>query len=519
MNLPHEKENRDVIPNWRSFKITSDLGELSKFSYKPDLIFDLEALKLDWKNNKTIGVAADLLNAYFISNKKLDSVIIEASEFITFSSKPPKLLHQLSSRINSKSREIVHDTQIIFEGKKNDLISKIRFLIENTARRQISFYKELVKNDPRNPINWVELSRLYSIEGNKIKSEKCIINALHLAPNNRYVLRCATRLFIENEKPEMAIYYLRKSSQVAVDPWITSAHIAVSSYLEKYSPFIKNAFKQRESNKFTNFDLTELNSSLGTLELSNGTFKKARSLFNDSLKLPNDNSLAQFQFVLNQDKRLSSVVNSNSYNVKNNFEALALKYRDEGEWDKSLDNALQWFLDVPYSADPAVFSSYILCTVFGDYDTAVEVCLLALRINPSDPTLTNNLVYSLLNLNRISEAEKYLAQLNHTLKESVDSINIESKITAIATNALYLIKINNIEEGLNLYKEAITLAKKTKMNYCVLSAKLNMAKELKNTTSPIFNEMEKEILKLNLSDYKDLSEFRKRNFPSKISIN
>ncbi len=516
MNLPHEKENRDVIPNWRTFKTTSDLGELSKLNSKPEIIFNLDALKLDWINDKSIGVAADLLNAHFISNQKADDIILEASEFINLSSKPSKLLVKLTNSVNKIEKEIRKEIQDNTEDKKNILISQIKFLIENTARNQIGIYKRLTSSNPRNPINWVELSRLYSIEGNKNKSEKCILNALYLAPNNRYVLRCATRLFIENEKPEMAIYYLRKSTHTALDPWLTSAHIAVSSHLEKFSPFIKNALKQRDSRKFTTFDLTELNSSLGTLELGNGSLKKAKTFFNDSLKYPNDNSLAQFQFILNQDKRLNGIDNSNSVNVKNNFEALALKYKEEGNWNKSLENSLKWFLDVPYSADPAVFSSYLLCTVVGDFETAITVCELALKINPSDATLINNLIYSLLQLNKFNEAEKYLQIFNFYFKENPNSFNKESAITAVATNALFQIKSNEVDDGIKLYNEAINMAKKANLNYCVLAAKLNMAKELKQIKHPDSAEKEKEILKLKLEEHKDLEEFRKRNFPITI---
>ena len=512
MNLPHEKENRDVIPNWRSFKTTSDLGELSKLNNKPDIIFNLDSLKLDWENEKSIGVAADLLNVHFISNQKADRIILEASKFINSSSKPSKLLVKLCKSVIKIEDTIKNETQEDTTDKKKFLVSQIKFLIENTARNHIGIYKKLTIQNSRNPINWVELSRLYSIEGNKNKSEKCILNALYLAPNNRYVLRCATRLFIENEKPEMAIYYLRKSISTAIDPWLTSAHLAVSSYLEKFSPFMKNALKLKDSNKFTNFDLTELNSSLGTIELNNGSLKKAKTFFNDSLKLPNDNSLAQFQFILNQDIRLNGIVNGNSNNVKNNFEALALKYRDEGNWDKSLENSLRWFLDVPYSADPAVFSSYLLCTVIGDFETAATLCELALKINPSDTTLFNNLIYSLLNLDRINEAEKYLQIFNFYFKENPNSFNKESAITALATNALFLIKINEIEEGIKLYNESISMAKKANINYYVLAAKLNMAKELKQIKHPESAEKEKEILTLKLEKYKDLEEFRKRYF-------
>jgi tetratricopeptide (TPR) repeat protein len=516
MNLTHEKDSRDVIPVWRNFSTTSSLGELSKLNNKQEVFFNLEELKQDWEIQKSIGVAADLINAHFISNHDVDETILQVVRFIKNSSKPPKLLLKLSNSIEKIEeyhlKEIKDEERDVIE----KLMSQIKFLIESTARYQISIYKKLTLDNPRNPINWVELSRLYTIEGNRTKSEKCILNALHLSPNNRYVLRCATRLFIENEKPEKAIYYLRNSSNIALDPWLTSAHIAVSSSINKFSPFLKNGIKQRESNKFTNFDLTELNSSLGTLELSNGNLKKAKAFFNDSLKLPNDNSLAQFQFNLNQDKRLSGILNSNITNVKNNYEALALKYRDEGNWNSAVENSLKWFLDVPYSAEPAVFSSYLLCTAIGDFETASKVCELALKTNPTDTTLYNNLIFSYLQLDKIQEAEKFLQILNLYIKFNHKTINRESSITALGTNALYFIKIGKLEEGVKLYKEAINQAKKASIKYYILAGKLNMTKELKQIKHPDTEEMIKEVLTLKLEDFKDLQEFRKRNFSTNL---
>lgn len=512
MNLIREKDNREVIPNWRNFNTTSNLGELSKLSNKPEIIFNLNELKNDWENKKTIGVAADLINAHFISNSKIDETILEVIKFINKSSKPSKLLLKLSNSLNTIEEVEEHEYINDKKDANLNLVSQIKFLIESTARHHINIYKRLAIDNPKNPINWVELSRLYSIEGNKKKSETCILNALYLAPDNRYVLRCATRFFIENDMSEKAIYYLRKSTNTALDPWLTSAHIAVSSSLNKFSPFLKNAIKQRESDKFTSFDLSELNSSLGTLELSTGNLKKAKVFFNDSLKLPNDNSLAQFQFILNYDKRLSTISNNNIKNVKNNFEALALKYRDEENWTSAVENGLRWFLDVPYSAEPAVFTSYLLCTTIGDFETAAKVCDLALKINP-EPTLYNNLAFSLLQLNKVEEAEKYLQILNYYIRSNPDSIQKESVITALGTNALYFIKINEIDEGIRLYNEAIDSAKKANLKYYELAGKLYYARELNLIKHPSSSEKVKEVLTLDLDKFKDLEEFRRKNFP------
>ncbi|KFF73701.1 hypothetical protein HX13_17940 [Chryseobacterium sp. P1-3] len=116
-------------------------------------------------------------------------------------------------------------------------------------------------------------------------------------------------------------------------------------------------------------------------------------------------------------------------------------------------------------------------------------------------------------MDRIDEAEKFLQILNFYVNDNSKSINKETAITALGTNALYLIKINEVDEGIKLYNEAINMAKKSNINYYVLAGKLNMAKELKQLKHPDSEEKEKEVLSLKLENYKDLEEFRRRNFP------
>ena len=512
MNLPHEQENRDVIPIWRNFCITSELGELSHLNTTPPIKFDLSALKTDWDNFKSIGTAADLVNAHFISDQEISPKILEAVHYINNYSNTSDLLLKLTGDLCKKSTDSNtedNNTDIV---NRHTLVSQLKYIIENDVRSQIKNFKKLTIRDPKNAINWVELARLYSIEGNKYKAERNILNALFLAPDNRFVLRSASRLFIEIDDPEKSLYFLRKSKHTGIDPWLTSAHIAVSSYTQKFSPFIKNALKQRESKSFTHFDLTELNSSLGTLELSNGNFKKSKPFFNDSLKYPNDNSLAQFQFILNQDSRLSNIIQPLNSDVKNNYEALALKNKEEGNWDKAVENALKWFIDIPYSTEPAVLASYILCTVIADFEMAVEICELSLKTNPKETGILNNLTYSLLQLNRIDEAKKYLDIMNSHIKLKENSLTKEASLTFIATNALYLIKIGNIDDGILMYQEAIMIAKKEGLKYYLLAGQLNLAKELEKINHYDSKQLIDKVLKFNLEDHKDLQAFRQFNF-------
>lgn len=515
MNLPNELDTREVIPNWRDFNTTIELGELSRKSSQNSLFFDLESLKNDFISNKSIGTAADLINAQYIINSEVDEIISDAIKYINNSDNASKSLLEITNKVVN----IEQDKELLKEPTdvKKFLIYQITQLIDNQTRHQISLLKKKIIQEPKNPINWVELARLYSIEGNVLKSERAISNALYLAPNNRFVLRAATRLFIENSVPDKAIYYLRKSTLIKVDPWLTSAHLAVSSHINKFSPFIKNGIQQVSSNKFSSFDLTELNSSLGTIELNNGNLKKAKEFFNNSIKTPNDNSLAQVHFVIKNNKSLNSLSPKNM-NVKNAFEALAIKYQQNGEWDKALENCLYWFLDVPYSSEPSSLGSYIACTVLEDFETSINLCELALKSNPNDTLILNNLVYSYLQVNRLADAEKMMKSIEFNIKENPDSLTKESGITYLATKALYLLKKKHLEKGIELYNEAIELSKKIPNKYYYYAAVLNLAKELKNINHAQAEMLFKEVISFNLDDFKDLQVFRNRHFPLTLKL-
>ena len=64
-----------------------------------------------------------------------------------------------------------------------------------------------------NPIVWVELARLYIMHDQVEKAERALLTALHLAPDNRFVLRSATRFFIHTDQFEKNFMNLQLKNQ------------------------------------------------------------------------------------------------------------------------------------------------------------------------------------------------------------------------------------------------------------------------------------------------------------------
>lgn len=474
MTNVYELKNRLLVPNWRDFKRTTKLGELGLLSEEKLVKIDNSIILYDWNNNKNIGVAADLINNAFISNDLFSKELSEAITFVEANKKDASdPLLSLISKIKSDINPKLDDSNKILE-KNIDSIEEFKsYLDERIFNKIINKTKKLTINQTSNSINWIELARLYTIKNQIDKADKCISVALHLSPNNRFVLRSAVRFFIHTSQEEKAIFYLKNATTIKDDPWLISAHIASSRLIGRYSPFIKIGERLISSSKYSDFDLTELSSSLGTIELENGSFKKSKPLLDLSLKKPNDNSLAQFEWLSKKDNRL--YFNSDSFqSVKNPFEAFAYENFQKGNFNESFYNCINWYLDVPYSKRPLVFGSFI-AALLEDYDASIIMCLAGLRLNSNEISFLNNIIYALCLKNETAEIPKYLKLLERNNTIELDN---EERVTLQATLGLYYLRIKDVAQGKSLYNISIENAKKLKNEYYYNLAIINFTREL-----------------------------------------
>ena len=275
MALIYEIENRQVIPNWRDFKRTTAIGELeTNWNRIKTSHLNLSRPIQDWKQNKTIGTAADLVSSAFISSDFQSTEVKEAISFILNNKDhASQTLLDLANRVNGVKQE--HPNQNKLLELDLDSVDDIQNLVNNDRIfKYMGIVKRRAYSELKNPIQWVELSRLYSMFNHEDKAEQAMVIAINLAPNNRYVVRSATRLFIHIHKYEKALYYLKKSQLLKGDPWVISAHIATSDLMNRYSPHLKKGIELIDSKNFSDYDLTELSSAICTFEYHNGTAKK-----------------------------------------------------------------------------------------------------------------------------------------------------------------------------------------------------------------------------------------------------
>lgn len=470
-----EHKDRRVIPNWRSFGKTTTLGELNSFQIQSAFAqqeTSIDEYIIDWKLNKTVIHAADLLSAALVNNKRDDKSVIDAAHFI-LGNRERATLSQISlanSILNkTEEKDLSERFNEVTLDKLPNLINPEPIIIK------IRETKKLLRHYPTNAILYVELSRYYSILGQEFNSIRAMKSALHLAPNNRFVLRCATRLFAhynteENEHLDYIHNFLRKSPMTLIDPWLASAEISIATIRNRTSKFIKKGIELVNSKNISPFNFTELASSIGTVELLYGGTKKSREFFNKALISPNDNSLAQIEWASTKDNSLD--INPSLFGVKMNFEALALDNFQNKNYETALDNAAKWFIDMPFSKRPIMFGSNLASTILKDQQKSISFLNAGLISHPNDPQLINNLAYALALDDKPKEAFEQLNKIRN--EEDYDDV---TQICLSATRGLAYFRSGFADIGRQLYIDAIEQTKQIKNKELNWIAILNYARE------------------------------------------
>jgi tetratricopeptide (TPR) repeat protein len=465
-----EKKGRNLIPNWRSFSTTITLGELDSASIstivKPNL--SIEDYIVDFHKNETIPFAADLVSASIVNGFTDNEDVKKAAKFIL------NRQNQVTQSQYDISKKILSPIESSIECPIDNITSKEleSCLPEQEYRLKIQRLKKSVIDFQYNSIAWVELSRCYSILGQKKQAIKSMKIAVQLAPENRFVLRCAVRLFSHYEELDLAHDILRKKNVTNFDPWLMSAEISVANLRGRNSKFIKRGIELVYSKDLSPFSITELASSIGTVELSSGNNKKSIKMFNKSLIAPNDNSLAQIEWILNNKDK--SLINKERINIqpKHSFEAKAISNFHDKKLIDALNNTCQWFCDMPFSKRPVIMGSSI-ADILDDRKLSIDFLKLGLMSHSNDGQMLNNIAYYLALEDKTKDALDYLEKAR---KQGIEKSEA-TDICITATQGLIYFRENKYEAGRKEYLKAIEQTKLGKNESLNRIAILNYARE------------------------------------------
>jgi Tfp pilus assembly protein PilF len=262
---------------------------------------------------------------------------------------------------------------------------------------------------PRDPLAWVELALYQVALGHADAADRSMRTALGLAPHNRHVLRSAARLLLHRNAPDEAHTLIARSPVTKSDPWLLASEISLAEVAHRSPLFYKIASRMLDDGSSSPRQLTELAGAVATEELLNGSRKKSRRAFSQSMLDPTGSALAQGEWATMQlgaefapMSRLESTPEAS--------EALAFHFHRLGRYRDVAAFCWEWGQSDLFSIRPYEFGSSA-AGLAEDYEAALELAKRGLKLRPKSMGLLNSMVFSLGSLGRVEEAQDYLDKI------------------------------------------------------------------------------------------------------------
>ncbi len=426
-----ESAPRRVVPRWRSSWVTATTPEA--------------------KSNKS-GAAVDLTSALRLAEKEFraDSSVPIASElmFVAVQAKDYKLAqdaaHSILARKNEiKASSLIRSAERVLSGDMSSLPN-----VKNGDFIQAG--RKLLLQNYNNPILLMDVAHALTANGQQKSAERFIRSALHLAPNNRFILRSAVRYYLHIGLKDYAHTLLIKSPLLGGDPWIQASEIAVSSVLGKTSKFVKGIDRLLQDAPVLAINHSELGSAIATVHMNSGSDKRAKKLFAKSLINPNENTVAQAEWAA---RRLGLVVSEKALQVPLSFEANSTHSYRSLEIEHSIEQAMYWMDDEPFASRPIGWLGY-LHSINDDFEKAAEYHQRVIQLESAPSTVDLlNLNFSRIECGAFEDATAQLVELSRASDVGKHSAHLFANAGALSYAT------GDIEGGRELYQRAIDAAK------------------------------------------------------------
>ena len=439
MSGTFDDSNRQTIPRCLDYTTACALGLLritrvSGIDIKSR--FPKSRVIEKWQENPNIYTATDLLAEALILKDYKSKYAIEAADYILENSETTDMvINELASHFLEQP-----ETPNIQSSKTSD--PDIIYPLIGALKQAVRFYD-------KNPIAWCDMALYYATLAQIDKARRAMQIALHLAPNNRFILRSASGCFNHLGEPDRAISILRHSPLHLFDPWITSADIAIAESAGLSTKSINKAKDLANDHNLTHFSRSELAVSIGTKEMKSGALRRAKTLMHQGIIDPTENALAQAEWMATQlGTNINNFVKLGE-KVPASFEANARHFYYTEKFEKSLDSAENWCAYQPLSPVPYIFSSYISSVCLDNDEESVRILEGALKLNKNNPIYMNNYICSLARTGNIEDAIENFRTIN------LNNLSNDEKYTFLSTQGLIYFRTNNPDMGRKLYLQAI----------------------------------------------------------------
>ena len=447
MNGSAPDKNRRLLPRWRTLLESERLGEL-QFSKKvksqsiaPESRDQLDILISEWRKEQSIENATELVSTGIVVGTKNE--VRDAAKLLL------DVNTEVAPALVRTSKFLLGEAVEHKGGLSVGDFSRLQSIEQ--VYQEISGLKIWVRATPYDAISWIELARLYTVLGQVDSASKCVQIAINLAPNNRFVLRAASRFFVHTGEVGRSLHIIRKSNAIAGDPWLQAAEISLSDAVGTSSRYLKKGINAILNETWAPRHTAELCGAAATILNANGD-RRARKLIRLSIRDPNENALAQAEWAAFH--RWAPGVPPEVYGTCSAPEALALRRRQDMLWDEAIQACLEWRAMEPTSSKPLICGVFIALVALEDGDKGLFFMEKIKLLRPSDQMITNNMAVAHAYKGDIAKASKLAKQLNPLREDE------QTRPTYIATKGLVEYRKGFISNGRNLYFDA---AKKADM--------------------------------------------------------
>jgi tetratricopeptide (TPR) repeat protein len=446
MNDTQSRKREHVLPKWVSPKNAILKGETASprkvpFTFNETTIQSIEKEKESFATFPSVEGAGYLLGASLLVNDH--NLAAEMASFLKNRNDAGGIILDAAERIVSMGSSDLLDGKTTFD------IARLR---------------DWLKNFPKNAFAWIEIGRLYTVQGQIEKAKRAVTTAINLAPSNRYIVRCGVRFFLHVMDFDLAWHYIKRANHLIKDPWLKALELNVAMLAGKETPFLK-PFLRKDMTVENSFHYSELLASYGNLEMRNGNANRAKKQFRAAWANPSEAVVAHAEWVTRN--RLPGLRSERPVEYSKSLEALTWIQYYALDLAAAMATVRKWQMEETYSSSPFAVGSCIACSA-GKPEDGAEMARFGLKANRGDRLLINNLCYSLLQAGKIDEAEEEF--------EAYEKVNDNSDyVFYLATKGLLEFKKGHYDEGRKYYSESMEKCRLINETELMIRAALNLA--------------------------------------------
>ncbi|TBZ79688.1 tetratricopeptide repeat protein [Rhizobium leguminosarum] len=448
-----DQTNRQTIPRWLSIKESRLLGELGAAPRPPSAMqsgliieanhfLDAEFRRATerWTASNALEDAEELIGIALLAGRLDDPQAERAGLALVERAGEDDARLQFVRRVLARNTGPGGDSNLPVE--------------EAQIRIEIAKRKRLLELNPRDALRLAESALLYVNVGQTRSAWTLLRRALILRPDDRYVLRAASRFFVHVGEPDEAQHFLSTSKATLSDPWLRSALFAVQAASGRAVSGWRKARSLLGDMKFSPRDLSELAVQMGSMEYDDGSRKQAIRMLRQGAVSPTENAIAQIGWVARHRPDFKHV--DLKVDISLSEEASAYTAYEQSMWTEVVRHCSDWRKIEPFSVRPAILATFIGCVSMMALDEAAMVGAYGLLANPKNKTLLNNLAAVRALQGRFADARHLLDRARASIGEDEDDVVVT------ATAGLIDFREGKFASGIDQYASAIDKARKAK---------------------------------------------------------